>query len=340
MTQDRTVAVAVVEAEPQFPNWEKPAWPPKGDVTVYKPLDAKEARLLCDQIRESLTQVRAKLLALHEGEGWRALGYDNWRQCVISEFEQSKSFCYRALAAAKVERNFSQIGNFDASEIPESHLLPLTDLEPEQQVEAYQLALSLGSAADGRVTAKTVKAAVSQLTKGYRLDNPEAHDEHYTPDWIWQAAARVMGSIDLDPASNSHEAPHVTGAKRHYTREDNGLTHWWPGRVWLNPPYCKDESSSLMSWMVALTESYEAGLLEQACILVPAYTDTGWWEVLMDLGPAVCQPRGRITYVGNDSPARFPSAIAYIGENLGGFWEEFRPYGRIYQEIEPGMFGE
>ena len=337
---EAAIATVVEPGQDQFPSWEKSAWPPSEPLPVFKPLNDVEARALCDRVRESISQVRGLLLALYEGEGWRALGYQSWRECVVSEFEQSKSFCYRALAAARVERNFSQIGNIDASQIPEGHLLPLTDMEPDQQVEAYQLALQLGKDKD-RVTIRDVKAAVKQLTgKGLALSNPDAHDEHYTPDWIWQAAARVMGGIDLDPASNSHTHPHVSEAKRHYTHEDNGLLWWWLGRIWLNPPYCKTEDSSLMLWMQALTASYDAGLLTEACVLVPAYTDTGWWEALMALGPVICAPKGRLTYVGNDSPARYPSAIAYIGENLSGFWHEFRPHGRIYQEIEPGLFGE
>lgn len=336
----------VVESQDNFPTWEKPAWPPNVSgglqspvATVLKPLRGDEARELCDRIRESIHFVRGALLALYEGEGWRALGYSSWRDCVVNEFEQSKSFCYRALLAARVERNFSQLGNFDATTIPESHLLPLTDLEPNAQLEAYRLALEWGQER-GRTTTKDVKRAVAELNKGYRLDNPDAHDEHYTPDWIWQAAQEVMGSIDLDPASNSHEKPHVTGAMRHYTKADNGLYQPWSGNVWLNPPYCKGEVSTIKSWIEAVTKYVQNGQVKQAILLVPSYTDTSWWNLLMDLGPVVCFFRGRLRYFGNSDAARFPSALIYIGENLGGFWYQFRPHGRIYQEIEPGMFGE
>jgi phage N-6-adenine-methyltransferase len=340
MVKEAAVAVAAVVESDRFPNWEKSAWPPTQSLPVYKVLNDVEARDLCNRVRSNIKEVRGLLLALYEGEGWRALGYRSWRDCVVNEFEQSKSFCYRALAAARVERNFSQIGKIDASQIPESHLLPLTDMEPDQQVAAYELAIKLGQDKD-RVTMRDVKAAVKQLTgKGVALSNPDAHDEHYTPDWIWQQAEKVMGGIDLDPASNSHEKPHVSTAKRVYTKADDGLSKDWSGNVWLNPPYCRGETTSLKDWIAALARHYQFRRIKQACLLLPAYTDTGWWHQLMELGPVVCFFRGRLRYFGNIEAARFPSALVYIGENLGGFWHEFRPHGRIYQEIEPGMFGE
>ena len=56
-------------------------------------------------------------------------------------------------------------------------------------------------------------------------------DEWLTPPEIIKA----LGRFDIDPC-----APIVRPwdtAEKHFTREDNGLTQTWEGRVWLNPPY-------------------------------------------------------------------------------------------------------
>jgi hypothetical protein len=50
---------------------------------------------------------RDALLALHERRGWAALGYRNWRECVVAEFGGSPSRAYRQLQAARDERRLS-----------------------------------------------------------------------------------------------------------------------------------------------------------------------------------------------------------------------------------------
>jgi len=56
--------------------------------------------------------------------------------------------------------------------------------------------------------------------------------EYYTPVEIIEAARRVMGGIDLDPAS-SENANRIVRATRIFTAQDDGLSQPWNGRVWL-----------------------------------------------------------------------------------------------------------
>jgi len=60
--------------------------------------------------------------------------------------------------------------------------------------------------------------------------------EWYTPEWVAELARRVMGSIDLDPAS-CDVAQRTIKALEYYTREDDGLAKPWVGNVFCNPPY-------------------------------------------------------------------------------------------------------
>lgn len=57
------------------------------------------------------------------------------------------------------------------------------------------------------------------------------NDEWLTPPEIIHAC----GNFDLDPSAPINRPWEM--AKNHYTKEDNGLSKQWNGRVWLNPPY-------------------------------------------------------------------------------------------------------
>lgn len=56
-------------------------------------------------------------------------------------------------------------------------------------------------------------------------------NEWYTPKEIIDA----LGPFDLDPCAPAQRLWDT--AKHHFTKEDDGLSQKWFGRVWLNPPY-------------------------------------------------------------------------------------------------------
>jgi hypothetical protein len=84
---------------------------------------------------------------LYEREGWSALGYQSWRECVVAEFKQGQAYLYRQLKAAQTEKVISPKGE---NSIPEKQLRPLTKLkgDPEAQREAWQKAVE--TAPDGK----------------------------------------------------------------------------------------------------------------------------------------------------------------------------------------------
>jgi len=53
---------------------------------------------------------------------------------------------------------------------------------------------------------------------------------------VSRIGSKVMGSIDLDPASNEGAQKNVM-ASTFYTEKENGLNYEWHGNIWLNPPY-------------------------------------------------------------------------------------------------------
>lgn len=172
------------------------------------------------------------------------------------------------------------------------------------------------------------RASRRALLLGVGAFSAEATGEYewYTPSAYIELARRVMGGIDLDPAS-SQEANAVVGARRFFTAEDDGLSQPWKGRVWLNPPY----SAPLVNRFCAkLRESYSEGGVSQAITLTYGATETGWFHALADVAAGVAFPRGRVPYwstrEGGSAPLK-GSALFYIGPRLQAFRDEFDAVG-------------
>lgn len=95
-----------------------------------------------------------------------------------------------------------------------------------------------------------------------------ASPEHYTPAEIIEAARQTMGGIDLDPATTALVNERTVKAERIYTREDDGLSKPWHGRVWLNPPGGKTKGKSNAAiWWSKLVVEWLEGRVEQAVFL-------------------------------------------------------------------------
>lgn len=122
----------------------------------------KEARECADKINANMNNVRGLVLELYEREGWTALGYGSWRECVTAEFKSGQAYLYRQLEAAQTERNISTIVE-NTNSIPESQLQPLTKLRdnPDQQREAWQRAVE--TAPESGITAAHVKEVVDEM---------------------------------------------------------------------------------------------------------------------------------------------------------------------------------
>lgn len=92
--------------------------------------------------RKTAAEIRRMVTILYKGEGWKALGYKSWRQCVISEFdESSQAELYRALTAGKVEAELIEGGLDPNTVLPEGHLLALGKLPEGEKLPTYEEAL-------------------------------------------------------------------------------------------------------------------------------------------------------------------------------------------------------
>ena len=159
--------------------------------------------------------------------------------------------------------------------------------------------------------------------------NIHVSDDSYewnTPPEIIEAAREVMGSIDLDPATNE-TAQETIKAGKYFTAEDDGLEQEWSGTVWLNPPYS-------MPYVQQFTDraiyEYENGNLPSALVLVNNCTDTGWFHRLLEY--PVCFTKGRIPFWGDGGKTlatRQGQAIFYLGEDVERFANAFSEFGVV-----------
>jgi phage N-6-adenine-methyltransferase len=124
-----------------------------------------------------------------------------------------------------------------------------------------------------------------------------------TPKFILSA----LGDFDLDPCAASHR-PWDT-AKHHYTKEDDGLSQQWVGRVWMNPPYGRQPPI----WLKRL---YEHG---DGIALIAARTSNIWFHKLVwEKADGILFFKGRLNFYKEngqpgDTMATFPSCLVAYG---------------------------
>jgi hypothetical protein len=96
--------------------------------------------------------------------------------------------------------------------------------------------------------------------------------------------------FDLDPASPMSGPVPWVPAERFYSPRENGLIAPWQGRVWLNPPY----GPAIVPFVQRLIVHGD-GLL-----LVPARTETRWFQQALDGADVVTFLRERLWFTRAD----------------------------------------
>jgi ParB family chromosome partitioning protein len=178
--------------------------------------------------------------------------------------------------------------------------------------------------------------ADSTRSRSERKREQGISNEWYTPAKYISAAREVLNEIDLDPASCAF-ANQVVKARHFYTHEDNGLMHPWYWRVWLNPPYGKNQqgqASNLECFTRYLLEQYRCGNTTKAILLIPVNTATRWFDALWQY--PICFPRFRIRFYneqGLSDGASFGTCFVYLGRHEQRFVEVFQRFGQIVKAL-------
>lgn len=110
--------------------------------------------------------------------------------------------------------------------------------------------------------------------------------EGRTNEWLTPPEIiRVLGPFDLDPCAPVNR-PWDT-ALHHFTIEDDGLSHRWNGRVWLNPPYGPHTGK----WLEALANHGDGIALVFARTETDMFFRYGW-----ERADAMLFLRGRLNF--------------------------------------------
>lgn len=307
--------------------------------------DLAQLEAIIERGLETFVDVGMALLAIRDRKLYKQSHFTFEEYCK-ERWGMSRSYAHRTIEAAQVASNLLPIGNIPATE---SQVRPLTNLEPEEQREVWSKAVD--TAPDGRVTAAHVQSIVDEHavlkakteywspTPTFEYEEPaeefyqptkphvthnSGNNEWGTPAIYIEAARRVLGEIDLDPASND-VAQETVQAATYYTVDTDGLAQEWRGRVWMNPPY---SSNLIGAFVTKLTKHVEVDEVTEAIVLVNNATDTQWFQALAEKASAICFPKRRIRFAGSgDSGPLQGQAFVYIGKNDIRFVAEFGRYG-------------
>jgi DNA N-6-adenine-methyltransferase (Dam) len=174
------------------------------------------------------------------------------------------------------------------------------------------------------------------VEKNKRFEHLSERVDWLTPMWILDAARGVMGGIDLDPASSA-EANKRVGASRFFTKEDDGLTQPWCGRVFVNPPGGVVHGRSLagLFWRKLHAER-AAGHVEEAVWVAFAIEHLSRLQGYggNPFAGAVCVPAQRVRYVHPETLLEraappHASAVLYVGARPDAFRRAFSLYGAV-----------
>jgi hypothetical protein len=158
------------------------------------------------------------------------------------------------------------------------------------------------------------------MNAAQRINQTSGDDEYYTPGFILAAARTMLTGISLDPAS-SPQANKSVGAARIYTREDDGLSKHWHGRIWLNHPFGR-VSNPL--WINKLFVEYDEHRVTEAICITFASTSEAWFKPLLYYPQCFLVPRTNYLIPTGEVKRGVTkgSVVTYLGKDRND-WKRF-----------------
>lgn len=158
-----------------------------------------------------------------------------------------------------------------------------------------------------------------------RANNTDLKDVWQTPDNIID----MIEPIDVDPCAGGTDI----GQDANYTKQDDGLSKEWHGRVFVNPPF-SDKKDWLRKAIV------ERDNTECIFVLTPDSTDTiSWWhKYIAAEADYIWFSEGRISYIdpSTGEPAGSPTfgtAISIFGEPGARTLARLKSEGQLLQTV-------
>ncbi|HIK42132.1 DUF3102 domain-containing protein [Thermoleptolyngbya sp. M55_K2018_002] len=212
-------------------------------------------------------------------------------------------------------------------------------IDKRKAQRAMQLAKRFEGKSDS-LTHLSLTAALEQIQeKQEPEEKPESigeGDESYSPHTLMDDVRRVIGEIDLDPAS-CPKANETVKAAIFYGKDEDGLSQPWSivGKdqitVWDNAPYSFPLVQQFSDRLIA---EWEAGGIRAAIAIRNNCTDAGWFQRLAAAATVRLDLRGRLefcnpykNYTGGN---RQGQTLFYFGQNPERFYKVFAGRGLFY----------
>jgi hypothetical protein len=199
------------------------------------------------------------------------------------------------------------------------------------------------------------------VSEGQKLLNPKLStkaEDHMTPEFVVEATRKVLGVIDLDPAS-SPEANELIQAARIFTREDDGIQQPWSHdtKVFLNPPggalkkaqtidmrHGYTKSRQALWWMKLMNEFEKANVYSAIFVGFSIEILQSAQALKCDVPQnyPLCVPRSRIQFDTWDGEKRVAgtqpthaNVIVCVSDDedvVSRFKKFFRPIGEVFND--------
>jgi hypothetical protein len=312
--------------------------------------ELERCEVVIKQGLQTFIEVGQALMTIKEKRLYR-IGFKTFEDYCVGRWAFKRSEAYRLIDASVVISNLSPMGELLPNN--ERQVRPLTSLEPEIQKEVWTevvkthgdnitaakvqtvvndwkpVDFEVKEAKANPMFSPDIEVIIEDKKSKAHVSNNSGENEWYTPECYIESAKKVMGNIDLDPAS-SEIANQTVKANLFYSQEEDGLSKEWFGNVWMNPPY----SQPLIFQFI--TKLVESNKINQAIVLVNNGTETQWGQLLLSNSNAVCFHQSRIRFIdkyGNLGQAPLQGQmICYIGSEVNNFINEFNQYGTIYKK--------
>lgn len=272
---------------------------------IQRLLSKDDARFLVDEINHGAANVRALLLKLHDGEGWRALGHETWEACIEGELVFGRRQAFRQLVAAQIEQRLQPIGRaalvtHGSLYLPERHARELATVPENRQLEVYRRALQTSP---NGLTAEHIRQTIAAM--GFRRrstifddsgDGPtmrrhRSNQAHETPWELISAIEKRFGLIEIDLAATAKNRK----AGRYITKKENSLKCNWAKMLKGGLGYLNPEFDPVTPWIEKSIEQQIAGA--RFVDLLQGSMDANWfWKMLRHCHVYALEPR--VTFEG------------------------------------------
>jgi phage N-6-adenine-methyltransferase len=140
------------------------------------------------------------------------------------------------------------------------------------------------------------------------MNNQEAMTSSKKQDWETPQAFFNKVNSEFHFTLDVCAVPQTAKCNRYFTPEMDGLKQDWSKDIcWMNPPYGRHQ----IKW---IQKAYKESLKGATVVcLIPARPDTIVWHEYIFPYAEVRFIKGRISFVGADSGALFPSALVIFG---------------------------